>query len=93
MVRSIAVTKPKSDQGLGCIACGSALDCPYPEERCPNLHPELLTLEHREARNEAIRALHAEGLSLYAIAERFGIGVRSVLRVVETGKTTRGKPS
>lgn len=65
-----------------CFACATPLDCPYPEERCPNLHPGTLTEEHRAARNQAILAANAQGLAPSAIAEKFGMSDKQVRRIL-----------
>lgn len=67
-----------------CFACAAPLDCPYQEERCPNLHPEMMTQEHRAARNAAVRKAHAEGISIWRIAEKFGLTERTIHRILFT---------
>ena len=67
----------------GCEVAPSCLACPL--ERCRYEEPKgLLTIRMRE-RNPRIIALRAEGASVDVLMERFGIGRRTVYRVLATG--------
>ena len=81
-VRSNALPEDAAYTDDGCEAAPSCLACPL--ERCRYEEPNgLLTIRMRE-RNPQIIALRAEGASVDVLMERFGIGRRTVYRVLAT---------
>ena len=85
-VRSDTLPENSTYRDDGCDVSRSCLNCPLPI--CKYDDPDYLRRTARGARDGAIVDVRRrEGLSVPALAARFGVSTRTVHRVLQSGKT------
>ncbi|MBI4220343.1 MAG: helix-turn-helix domain-containing protein [Chloroflexi bacterium] len=90
-VRSDTLPENSTYRDDGCDVSPTCLDCPLPV--CKYDDPDFLRRTARSARDRAILATRkVEGLSVPALAARFGVSTRTVHRVLQSERLGSFRP-